>query len=83
MVDTDAYGCAMLAADVQERNEFFLDFGDFIGIFGVCVLQFLETSGGVNIVARIDAHFLGVQGRDVGNMGVEVDVGNEGHVAAQ
>ena len=54
----------------------------FGGILSIGVFQFLELPGGIDVVARVDAHLLAVAGGDVGHGGVEVHVGHQRHHAA-
>ena len=82
VVDTDAHGCVMLLADIEEGDEAVLKFLQFVGILGICIFYLLEHTCRVDIVARIDAHLLGIERSYVGNVGVEVYVGNKRRVEA-
>ena len=82
VVDTDAHGCVMLLADIEEGNEAVLKFLQFVGIFGIGIFYLLEHTRWIDIVARIDAHLLGIERSYVGNVGVEVYVGNKRSVEA-
>ena len=60
MVDTDAYGGMVLAADVYEGHKARLYLLELLGILRVGILKLAESACGVDIVAGVDAHFLAV-----------------------
>ena len=77
MVHSDADGRVVFLADVQEGDEprtylLYLACILFIGVF-----QVFEGAGGVDVVARIDAHFLGIEGGHFSHVRIEVHVGDE------
>ena len=82
MVDTDAQRCVMLATDVKELGETFLQAQEFGSIFLVRVFEMLELTGWIDIVSRIDAHLLNDGGVEVGHSGIEVDIGHKGTIVA-
>jgi len=75
MVHSDADGCVILFADVEERHEPVTNFLQLCCILLVGVLQLLEGACCIHIVAWVDAHFLHVLCRNVGHFGIEVYVG--------
>ena len=81
MVHTYAHRRAVLATDVEEGQQTVLYLLEFLGILLVSVLQLLELTGGIHIVAGVYAHLLAITCRHVGHVGVEVDVGNQRHWA--
>ena len=82
VVDTDAHGCVMFLADIEEGNKAVLKFLQFVGILGVGIFYLLEHTCRVDIVAGIDAHLLGIERSHVGYVGVEVYIGNKRSVEA-
>ena len=78
MVHSDAHGRVVLLTDIEEGHELRLDLLEFGGIFLIGIFEVLERTSGVDIVARIDAYLLAVEGCDIGCMGREVDIGHEG-----
>ena len=77
MINADAHGGVVLAADIEEGHEAVLKLLEFLGILLVRIFYLLEDTGRVDIVAGIDADLLSVQGGHVSDVGVEVNVGNE------
>ena len=77
MINADAHGGVVLAADIEEGHEAVLKLLEFLGILLVRIFYLLEDTGWVDIVAGIDADLLSVQGCHVSDIGVEVNVGNE------
>ena len=65
----------MFTADGEQLFEALFQACEFGGIFLVGVFQMLERAGRVDIVARIDAHFLHDAGRHVGHFRIEMHVG--------
>ena len=82
MVHADAQRGVVLAADVEEADKAFFQPCQFGGVFLVGIFQLLELAGGVDVVARVDAHLLHDGGGHVGHVGVEVDIGHERAVVA-
>ena len=72
----------MLLADIEEGDEAVLKFLQFVGILGICIFYLLEHTRRIDIVAGIDTNLLGIQRSHVGNVGVEVYVGNKRSVEA-
>ena len=67
----------VLTTDIQECSEAFLQTCQFSGIFLIGIFYVLKCSGRVDIVSGIYPHFLCIKGCNVGNVGIEVHVGNE------
>ena len=82
VVHADAQRGVVLAADVEEADKPLFQPCQFGGVFLVGVFQLLELAGGVDVVARVDAHLLHNGGGHVGHVGVEVDIGHERAVVA-
>ena len=78
VVHADAYGGAMLAADVEKRHQLSFYLLQFTGIFLIGIFQLFELPCRVNIVAGIDSHLLGIEGGHVGHMRIEMHVGHQG-----
>ena len=78
MVYADAHGGVVLAADVEEGHEALFYLFQLVGIFGVGVVDVSECAGGVDVVAGVDAHLLGVECCHVCDARVEVYVCHEG-----
>ena len=82
MVYADAYGRAVLLADVNKGDQTLVQTLQLCGILLVGIFQVLEGAGGVDVVAGIDAHLLTVAGGHVSHVGVEMNVGHQRlHVA--
>ena len=82
VVDTDAHGCVMLLADIEEGDEMVLKFLQFVGIFGIGIFYLLEHTCRIDIVAGIDTNLLGIQCSHICNVSVEVYVGNKRRIEA-
>ncbi len=78
VVHTDAHGCMVSLADVEEWHKLALYLLQFFGIFLVGILQMLERATGVYIVAGIHSHLLTAAGCHVGHLGIEVHIGHKG-----
>ena len=67
-----------LGADIilDEGHQLALDLLQFGSILLVGIFQVLERAARIDIVARIDAHLLAIEGSDIGGMGREVNVGH-------
>ena len=78
VVHADAHGGVVLLTDIDKRHELLLNLLQLCGIFLVGVLQVLERAPGIYVVAGVDAHFLAILGSDVGGVGGEMNIGNEG-----
>ena len=78
MIDAEADGGVVLLADAQEGHQARANLCQLGSIFLIGVLQMLEGASHVDVVAGVDAHFLGVEGSDVCHAGIEVHVGYEG-----
>ena len=68
---------AVFAADVEEGHEAVLQLLQLVGILGIGVLNLLEHTRRVDVVAWVHTHLLGVQRSHVSHVGVEVYVGYE------
>ena len=78
MVDTYSQRGVVLAADVEQRHEALFYLQQLVGILLVGVLYVLERACRVYVVARVDAHLLGVECCHVCDARVEVYVCHEG-----
>ena len=67
----------VLFTNLDERHQPVVNLLQLGAVFLVGVLQVLERAGGVDVVARIDAHLLAILRSHVGHAGVEVHVGHE------
>ena len=74
VIHTDADSGMVFLADIDKRNELALNLLQFLGILFVGILQMLESTSWVDVVARIDANLLAVLGSDICRMSREVDV---------
>ena len=81
VVHAQAHGGVVLAADVDKRHECIVYALQLMVIFLVGIRQCLELAGRVNEVAGIDAHLVSDGGSGKCSLGVEMNVGNERHVA--
>ena len=77
VVHADAHRGVVFAADVEEGHEAVLQLLQLVGILGIGVLNLLEHTRRVDVVAWVHAHLLGVQRSHVSHVGVEVYVGYE------
>ncbi len=80
MIGTDAHGAAQPFALFHQRDELRLHVGHFLGILFVRVFlhgEFLFVS----VVARIDADFFHPFDGLHGGIGLEMNVGHQGHIA--
>ena len=78
MVHADTHSGMVLLADIDEGHELRLDLLQFGGILLVGIFEVLESAPGINVITRIDAHLLTVEGCDIGSMGCEVDISHKG-----
>ncbi len=81
VVGADAHGDAARLAEVDERLEGLVDAGEFLLVLVVGVLAHGELLF-VGEVAGVDTDFLDPLRGFHGGVGLEVDVGDDGHVAA-
>ncbi|SRR5574344_383085 len=82
MVHADTYGGMILLAYLEERHETRLYLLKFSGIFLIRVLQLLEGTGRVHIVAWIDTHLLGIESSHISHMGIEMHISHQwSHIA--
>ena len=58
MIHTDAHSGLVLLTDADKGNETLVKAFQLGSIFIVGVLQMLERSGWINVIAWVDAHFL-------------------------
>ena len=77
VVHADADGCMMLLADVEERHEAVFYLLEFVGVLLIGIFLLDELAGRIHIVARVYAHLLAVECSHVGNVRIEVNIGNE------
>src|SRR5574344_705147 len=82
MVHADTYSCMIFLAYLEERHEARLYLLKFSGIFLIRVLQLLEGTGRVHIVAWIDTHLLGIESSHISHMGIEMHICHQwSHIA--
>ena len=72
----------MFLANLDERSQTILYLLQFLSIFLIGILQFLERPGRVYIVAGVYSDLIGIQGSYIGNVGIEVDIGTDRLVVA-
>ena len=77
MVHTDTDGSMMLLTDIQEGHELLLDLLQLGRILLIGILQMLERTPWIDIVAWVDTHLLAVKGCHVGRMGREMYIGHK------
>ena len=82
MVHAQANRRVVLAAHGDERQQGLADAAQLGGVLLIGVFQLLEGACRVHKVARIDAHTLAHLGCGECCLWIEVDVGNQGDVAA-
>ena len=76
MVHSDADGRVVFLTDVQEGDETVAYLLDFFCILFIRILQLLEGTGSIYIVARVDTYLLSVQGRYLGYFRIEMYIGH-------
>ena len=76
VVDTYSQGRVVGLADVEQRHQPAFNLLYLLGIFLVGVANLLELSCRVYIVAGINPHLLGISCSYIGNIGIEVYVGD-------
>ena len=81
VVHADADGGVVFLAYLQEGHEALADFLNLGGILLVGIFQVLEGTGSIHVVARVDAHLLGIACSHIGHAGIEVNIGHEGYHA--
>ena len=81
VVRSDSHGDASRFANLDQRGEAFADASDLGGVFGVRVFADVEFFG-VGKISGIDANFLDPASGFEGCLGLEVDIGNERHMAS-
>ena len=67
MVDSDSNTGMMFLANLDERSQTILYLLQFLSIFLIGILQFLERPGRVYIVAGVYSDLIGIQGSYIGN----------------
>ena len=67
----------VLLADVEERYETLLNLLEFVSILFISIFLLDELAGRIHVVARIYAHFLTIESSHVGNVRIEMNIGNE------
>ena len=80
VIHADADGCVVLLTDVEKGYQLGAYLFNLVRILLIGVGELLEGAGGVDIVAGVDAHLLGIERRHIGHAGIEVHVGHEGGV---
>ena len=71
----------MLLTDVEKWHELSFNLCQFFSIFSIGVFEMLELACGVHVITWIDTHFFGMKGSLISNVGIEMHVGNEWHMA--
>ena len=61
MVYADADSSMVLLADIEERNESFLNLLEFVGIFLVCIFLLDKLAGRIHVVAWVDTHLFAIE----------------------
>ena len=70
--------CGMvLTADIDEGDKTLFDLDNLVSIFLVGVFNLLECACGIDIVAWIYSHGVAMEGSHVGDIGIEVHVGDD------
>ena len=82
VVHTYAHRRTVLAANLEEGKQACLYLLQFLGILLVGVLQLLELTCGIHIVAGVDTNLLAIVCRYIGNIRVEVNVSHQRHGTA-
>ena len=67
----------MLLTDIQEGHELLLDLLQLGRILLIGILQMLERTPWIDIVAWVDTHLLAVKGCHIGRMGREMYIGHK------
>ena len=78
MVYSDANSSVILLAYIEEGDKSLLQSLEFGGIFLVGIFKMLECAGRVDIITWIHPHLLGIEGSHIGNIRIEMHVGNKG-----
>ena len=78
MVYSDANGSVILLAYIEEGDKSLLQSLEFGGIFLVGIFKMLECAGRVDIITGIHPHLLGIECSHIGNIRIEMHVGNKG-----
>lgn len=77
MIHADTNRRVMLLTDIQEGHKAVLYLFQFFGIFLIGIFFLDELTCRVDIVARIDTHFLGIACSHVGHARIEMHVGDK------
>ena len=72
----------VLLAYVKEWNELSPYLPELLRVLLIGKLKLPEGAGGIYEVARIDAHLVACRCGFESGVGIEMDVGHEGHVAS-
>ena len=77
VVDADANSSMVLLTDIDKRHQLVLYLLQFLGIFGIGVLQMLERAPGIDIVARIDAYLFAILRCHISGMRRKVHISHQ------
>ena len=77
MVYADADSSMVLLADIEERNESFLNLLEFVGIFLVGIFLLDKLAGRIHVVAWVDTHLFAIECSHISHIRIEVDVSHE------
>ncbi len=81
MVYTDSHCGAVSLAKFKERSDGTVDFFNLGSILLIGVAELAECAARIHEVTGINAHLVGHLGGGKGSLGIEVNVGDKGHVA--
>ena len=82
MVHTDTDSRVIGLADIQKRDEPVAYLPEFLCIFFIGILQMLESTCGVYVVARVDTDYFRLLRCHICYFRVEMNIGHQwGHVA--
>ena len=76
VVHSDADGRVVFLTDVQKGDEAVAYLLDFFCILFIRILQLLEGTGSIYVVARVDTYLFSVQGRYLGYFRIEMYIGH-------
>ena len=80
VIHADADSRSVLPADSQKAAETLIQSLQLLPVLLIRIFQMLELTGRIHIVARIDAHLLHDGGSHIRHIGIEVDIGTQGHI---
>ena len=82
MVHTYTHSLSLGLAYIEESDKTLTETFQFVGILSIGIVYLLECTRCIDIVARIDAHFIGIPRCRVSNRCIEVHIGNKRDIAA-